>query len=206
LYEKSSARLVMRGLSAGLFAHGVRGPVVTFDSLKRAKGPGGTVCYSRPEPKAQLDGHSLTVGFSGHAVERLAERQTRWPPYPAAHDAFYLLERSTSFEVDASPAFSFWVRVDPVGRRYELAAELLGHVPAGDVYCRVGWCPAVVEGGFLKAKTLIHPGGRGTPEHSLLPREMRERAERPHASLDPEAVEVLRWLHGHGVPQVRVAR
>ena len=48
-----------------------RGDVVArFDSLLRAKGPGGTVYYSRKRPTIEIDGERKIVAFSKHAIER----------------------------------------------------------------------------------------------------------------------------------------
>ena len=48
--------------------------LVKFRSLLRAKGPGGTVYYSRHKPTLDIDGRKRLVGFSDHAVRQICDR------------------------------------------------------------------------------------------------------------------------------------
>ena len=53
---------------------------------------------------------------------------------------------------------------------WKYVEEILGEdvEDDGHYYRRIGYCPAVVEGDFIKAKTLLFPGHRNTPEHLLV--------------------------------------
>src|SRR5262249_4235827 len=83
----------------------------------------------------------------------------------------------------------------------------------GTPYYRVGYCPAVVEGGFVKAKTLPFPGYDSTPEYGAVLRSSLPRAEKgallaKATRLDAKTLyqsqdlSVIRWFHRNGVPQV----
>jgi hypothetical protein len=53
---------------------------IRFDALLRAKGPYGTIYYSRHQPTIQIQGKSFIVGYSRHAMIRVAERATLITP------------------------------------------------------------------------------------------------------------------------------
>jgi hypothetical protein len=195
--------------------------LVYFRSLKQARGPGGTVYYSRHEPKLEVNGQSLVVAFSGHAIHRTRERLThRWPTYTALGDVFAFFDQCLEFELCVLYpdllGFTFFDHCFPGFSNYEFARQVMGErfIP-GAPYCfRVGYCPAVVEGGFIKAKTLLFPGYAGTPEYgkimsAALPRERKQAMVEVAKSLDakhtlePDGLELLKWFHDQGVPQAR---
>jgi hypothetical protein len=195
---------------------------VEFRSLLREPGPFGTVYYSRNLPTVVLDGQKLVVAFSKHSIDRTCERVAwRWPSYDACGEVFSFFHRCLEFELcEVHPghlAFTFWrecVRGPYV--KYMNAAMILGESFVwGEHYVyRVGYCPAVVEGGFIKAKSMLFPGHRGTPEYGLLlnkpmPHEERRRmldlAEDLTAARlrEKEYIYMLKWYHDQGVPQIR---
>ncbi len=202
--------------------------VARFRSLKRHKGEGGTAYYSRHEPTLELGGRRLVVAFSGHAAVRACDRAVpTWRTYGGLGDAYALLEQCLEFEPcglpGGQPGFTFYENCDPspldCGRRISRAAGMaLGILgaeldPACAYAYRIGYCPAVVEGRFIKAKTLLFPGQRGTPEHELILRHERDPAERRRKLAEAELLDaarlrqtldfgLMRWFHGFGVPQV----
>lgn len=194
--------------------------VVYFRALRRAKGTGGTVDYSRNEPKVVVGGERLTVAFSRHAIERAGLRLSyQWPSYGASGDVFAFFDQCLHFEVcelhGGHPAFTFWENCHPDFWSYGLAEKVMGErFVAGEKYCyRVGYCPAVVEGGFLKAKTLLYPGYASTPEYSAMSRAGLP-ADRRRAMLGQakdmtmkravdEGNDLARWFQAQGVEQIR---
>jgi hypothetical protein len=200
-----------------------RGLVASFRALRRAKGPGGTAYFSGRRPAIRVDGRSLVVAFSIHAVGRACDRVVpTWKGYGGLGDAFALFEQCLQFEpceVGGRPGFTFWENCAPGFFSGELPRLVLGAGPVeGRPYrFRVGYCPAVVEGAFFKAKTLLFPGYDGTPEHravlrSKLPWAEREALLRAARDLDMtrlsagEGLEALRRFQGLGVPQVAEGR
>jgi hypothetical protein len=105
----------------------------------------------------------------------------------------------------------------PLFAQYRYVTDVLGEDnvdPArGPCYYRVGYCPSVIEGDFIKAKTLLLPGFSSTPEHSAvrassLTRQEKEQMLRKAEHLDAISLyesgdfSLIKWYHDHGVPQV----
>src|SRR4029078_3045756 len=133
---------------------------VSFRSLERAFCPGGTAYFSRHRPQVVVDGQSLTVAFSRHAIEQMCKRLTvSWPSYAALGDVFSFLDQCLEFERfdlhGGQLGFTFFEECGKRTWKYHLAELILGEeFDSKADYCyRVGYCPAVVENGFLKAKT-----------------------------------------------------
>lgn len=199
-----------------------------FSALRRHKGPGGTAYYSPHEPTLEVAGRQHVVAFSTHAALRVCERAVpTWRTYGGLGDAYGLLDGTLEYESclmpDGRVGFSFfgnccfWLlgKGRGIPRSAGMAIGVLGHdlVPGRKYSYRIGYCPAVVEGRFIKAKTLLYPGQRGTPEHELIrrrepdPAERRrklEAAERLDAAYvcDNLDFELLRWFHANGILQV----
>jgi hypothetical protein len=194
---------------------------VCFRSLRQVKGPGGTAFHSRREPKLVVDGRPLTVAFSRHAVERVVERLTvKWPSYASHGDVFAFFDQCLDFELcqlhPQKLAFTFFDHCTPGFVSYSLAERVLGDDlrPGRKYSYRVGYCPAVVEGGVIKAKTMLCAGHASTPEYgrimaSKLPRAAKDRlieqAKRMTAAYirTDDGMELLKWFHDQGVAQVR---
>jgi hypothetical protein len=193
--------------------------LVPFRTLQAAKGSGGTCYYSRRRPKLRAGGQELIVAFSRHAVERICDRTVRqWLTFRGSGDVFGFLDNCVYFE-DCSdacgqPCFTFYNLCMPGFVTHGYATGVLDELDPGRAYYyRVGYCPAVVEAGFLKAKTLLIPGMRGTPEYeavsrSSLPRHVRDRMLKDVERLTLAELSksgdygLLRWFHTNGVPQV----
>jgi hypothetical protein len=195
---------------------------VYFRSLKQVKGPWGTTYHSRHEPKLEVNGRQLTVGFTDHAIKMACERLALEVPltYTELGNVFAFFDQCLEFELcnlsDGRLCFTFFENCVPPFPSYRLLAAILGgsRVLGRDYAYRVGYCPAVVEGRFIKAKTCIFPGFSKTPEYGRilaagLPRETKETMKQQAKSMDarklwePGGVELLRWFHHQGVPQVR---
>jgi len=198
--------------------------VVKFTQMLTSPGSRGTAYYSRHQPTVSIDGVDLKVAFSRHAVERICERlNPRWLDYMAAGDVHAVLSHCKYFELvtlhGGQPAFTFYDCCDMEGfvhhRTY--VEGVLGEVDyklsKGRAYYRVGYCPIVVERGFAKATTFLYPGFTGTPEYgsivgSSLPYFEKERLKALARTNDSENtimngdVEVIRFFHENGVPQV----
>jgi DNA-directed RNA polymerase sigma subunit (sigma70/sigma32) len=81
-------------------------------------------------------------------------------------------------------------------------------------YYRVGYCPVDFYGEFAMARTLLVPGMRQTPERRLIEssglpvneiRRMEEQVEKQlsmKALVDAQDVNLVKWFHDNGVPQV----
>jgi hypothetical protein len=198
-----------------------RAIVAFFSSLKRAKGPRGTVYYSPHEPTVEVGGRKLVVAFSRHAIERTCARVSlRWPSFGAAGDAFALFARCLEFERCELPpgglGFTFFDTCNPGFWHHALAQQVLGEqfVPGARYSYRVGYYPAVVEGRFLKATTLLFPGFTGTPEYARLRscalhqgrvQAMLAAAQGLTATrlLETGDFSLLKWFQEQGVSQVR---
>jgi hypothetical protein len=193
---------------------------VRFRSLLWSSGPNGRVYYSRHRPTVRVGGCDLIVGFSDHAVRRVYERAAfDWRTYPGSGQAFAYLNDCVYFEdVSAQfgePCFAVYGKCATGYAGGALAERVLGRslAPQDRLYYRIGYCPSAIEGGFLKAKTLLLPGMDRTPERRAL-----EGARLPpllkaslEASLElffapgrlsTDVLTVQGWFHRNGVPQV----
>jgi hypothetical protein len=196
---------------------------VRIRSLRHAKGPGGTVYYSRHEPKLDVGGQTLTVAFSAHAIEQTYARLylAELPLQAMQEDVFAFFDECLDFELcqlsDGGLAFAFFEDCDRGSWRHAVARQVLGEsfVPGRRYRLRVGYCPAVIEGRFLKAKTMLLPGFFSTPEYGKLMAadlserrqvEMQEEAKSLTAQrLVEGGASLLKWFHKQGVEQVKPA-
>jgi hypothetical protein len=204
--------------------YGGRDIYLKFRSLRRQSSPGGVVYYSRYRPTLDIDGIPKIVGFSRHAIERACDRLVpRWQNYAALGDAFAFFDQCLHFErsdlPDGQLAFTFFAECTKGFITESFVDEVLGRsIDDGThFYYRVGYCPAVVEGAFVKAMTLCPPGFRGTPEYraiaqSDLPRDEKTRLLRQATEINLDEIKLnqdfglIKWFHDHGVPQVVESR
>ncbi len=193
-----------------------------FGSLLHAKGSCGTVYYSRKKPTIEIDGQKRIVAFSKHAIEQTCNRiKPNRKTYAAVGDLFGFFSYCVYFEqVDLAGGqigFTFYDRCGkPPFCQHRYIADVLGEenvvTGMGECYYRVGYCPAIVEGSFIKAKTLLYPGFTGTPEYGAILRSSLGRQERQemiemakHLNADclwQDDFSQIKWYHDHGVPQV----
>jgi hypothetical protein len=176
-------------------------------------------------PKIEYGGKRLTVAFSEHAIKQLCARRTpRYLSYAANGDVHAYLAKCIYHEVVAlssgAPAIKLWDICDIEGFRvyHDYVHRVFGEANrvlyGGACHYVLGYCPFVQENGFAKAKSFLYPGFRGTPERAILEAAIGEAGEyvrwldaAEDADAEPffetqRAVEVTRWLHTHGVPQV----
>ncbi len=159
--------------------------MVKFRSLLTQKSSGGTIYYSRHKPTIDFEGQAYIVGFSTEAIKRTCERTRKDPlRYASLGDVYAYFEDCQYFESctlrDGSPAFSFFdecpshVGEQVASLQYGWAKDILGieavDSTRGALYLRVGYCPVVFDQGFAKAKTLLFPGFKKTPEYEVLER------------------------------------
>jgi len=197
--------------------------IVQFRSLKQKSTVGGITYYSSKKPKLLVNGKKWTVGFSTHAIQQICNRVVpTWRTYGGMGDAFAIFEQCNHYEpaniVNESLAFTFYDLCIQGFFSWNYVRELLpineDIRPDGNYYYRVGYCPAVIEDEFLKAKTLLCPGYHGTPEYDTLMRSRvvsdEERSQmqeqlRQHdgqALRDTKDFSILKWFHKNGIPQL----
>src|SRR5262249_20676017 len=130
---------------------------------------------SRHQPKLVVDGNEFTVAFSSHAIHRACERiSCTWPSYSGLGDIFAFFSQCLDFErCDLYPnalGFTFFDQCHKGTFLYSVAQTLMGErfVPGSKYGFRLGYCPAVIESSFIKAKTLLFPGYASTPEYGKI--------------------------------------
>ena len=189
---------------------------VIFRSLQQAKGPSGTTYYSRFKPRLNVNGQKRIVAFSQHAIERVCERIVpRWHTYTGLGDAFAFFDQCIHFQRsdlrDGQLAFTFYDKCGKGFFNWKYVEEVLGDSTQDDghYYRRVGYCPAVIEGDFVKAKTLLFPGHKGTPEYPLVWASDVSVAVKMQATdmntawiESTEDFRLVKFFHQRGVPQV----
>jgi hypothetical protein len=194
--------------------------VVLFQSLRTQVSPNGTIYFSRFEPKLEIEGEQKIVGFFGHAIERILDRIVPVPDRVHALDcAFEIVDQCVHFEradlSDGQLAFTFFSPCIRDSFNETIAKEVLRESTKSNRYYfhRVGYCPAVILGDFVVAKTLLQPGYRPTPESKLVWASDVSFAEKKRVSQlvqdwDPASdwseddLDHIRFFHDHGIPQV----
>lgn len=157
---------------------------VRFDSLKTAKGNGGTIYYSPYCPKIKLPDGEKIVGWTRHSIDQLCARTAvDRTSYGCLGDVFAYLHHCTHFELctlnDGKSAFTFFENCQKGFFSEHFVEVVLGKkmeqfvLPGEKVsrfYYRVGYCPIAIDAEFAVAKTLLFPGYQATPEHAALTR------------------------------------
>lgn len=194
--------------------------LVQFCSLEQEKVNGGTIYYSRYKPTLEVDSQNYIIGWTRHAIERVCERLTvSWYSYAGLGDAFAFFDQCLYYEKcklhDNQLAFTFYdFPTFPGMIKHEIIKHILGSNISGlGCHGRVGYCPAVIEEGFIKAKTLLVPGYKTTPEYNLIRNSnlsyqekqglIRKTEQLSLAKLaETRDFSILKWFHDRGVPQV----
>ncbi len=203
--------------------------VAKFRSLLTQKSSGGTTYYSRYKPTIVFEGKEYIVGFSTEALKRTCERAMKDPlRYDALGDVYAYFEDCQYFEPctlrDGSYAFSFFDEC-PADLSLQVSSWQLGWAKTilgvkevdptqGKLYYRVGYCPVALDKGFAKAKTLLFPGFKKTPEYEALdnihmPPETKRRLQRLATDSDMTSLwetndfSALKCFHDNGIEQVR---
>ena len=199
---------------------------LNFSSMDSVGGEGGRVYFNRIRPKIEFDGTNYTVAFSRHAVERICERiKPDFTDYRAAGDVHAFFSTCVYFEpvflYGDQPAFALY---DMCGNKgftqysmYAIGVFGESNIKPGDgsLYYRLGYCPIVFENGFAKAKTIVSPGFRSTPEYGLVLRsrlgyqEKQDLLKRISDDNGNQAERLknhdntaAKWFHENGLPQV----
>ena len=202
--------------------------VAKFRSLLTQKSSGGTTYYSRYKPTIDFGGKKYIVGFSKEALKRTCERTMKNPlRYADLGEVYAYFEDCQYFEPctlrDESHAFSFFDEC-PHDSSPRVASWHLGRAKTilgiqevdptqGKLYYRVGYCPVVLDQGFAKAKTLLFPGFKQTPEYEALdnadmPRDRKRRLQRLATSSnmshlwETNDISALKWFDDNDVRQV----
>ena len=197
--------------------------VVEFRSLLEDLTGGVPFYYSRRKPTVEVDGKPYIIAFSPHAIEQTCNRIVPdWLTCSGLGDAFAYFEQCMLFEpcrlLNGYLAFTFY---DACGDRrfwqHEYVKKVLGEENLdprkGAPYYRVGYCPADLDGDFIRARTLLFPGYRQTPEYGVLRASFAWRREQVRLAdmatksdaktlIDVGDFSALKWFHANGVPQV----
>ena len=192
-----------------------------FRSLESQSHRSGTIYFSRHRPQIEIDGERYTVGFSQHAIRRACERIVfDWTSYGGSGDVFCHFDLCDYYEPltlhRGQPAFSSWDGCHPNFVWGTIAEEIAGaNVSERGWYHRIGYFPAVFCDGFFKAKTLLFPGYRSTPEYGAIQDARVDRNERAQMlnlarSLSMKNIQesesgenLVKWFHDQGHPQVK---
>ncbi len=184
----------------------------------------GPVFYSPLEPSVELGGGSWKVCFIDHVLERACERiaSTRPITYPAFQGCQLYFENCVYYEPVTLPSGQEAVRLwhfigtsqhaDYVS---ELAGEQARELPQEQWCFNIGYCPLQIVRLHAVGITLLFPGYRNTPEADLvnrasIPRHLREQLRQAADDntlarlMNKETLEVMRWYHENGIPQVRI--
>jgi len=161
------------------------------------------------------------VAFSNHALERTRERTVHNPfDYDGNVHSVGFIVACDYFELCEIPgadcAFTFYNDCYMRGSEFHEYAESVLHSVDADkhYYYRVGYCPAVIAGDLLVAKTLLLPGMNGTPEFQQVVRRQaashdEQRAFRKRVNaltldnlLTSRDFSLIKEFHEAGIPQV----
>lgn len=192
---------------------------VHFRSLEQQKSDGGTIYFSRHKPSLKIGSDEQFIGWSRHAIERTCERlSAKWDTYLGMGNLFAFFDQCCRFDLvtlhDGQLAFTFYDKCVAGFSKRQFVPEVLGTDDGrSGYYFRVGYCPAVIEGDFIKAMTLLVPGYRGTPEYgailqSKLSRDEKEEMKERTSELTMAHLQktndfsLIKWFHENSVPQV----
>ena len=194
-----------------------------FSKLETVSIKGHALYYSRHEPKVNIDGKKRTVVYTWHMMERTRERlNPRWEQYAAAGDVHAWFSHCLHFEPcyleDNQEAVTFYDIAIPGFKSFQI--YVLGVLNRNEIdlskgffYYRAGYCPVVIEGEYAIAKTFLYPGFKSTPEFKLIEKSDLPRSEKTRLSnlsrennasnvIVNEDIELIKWFHNNGVPQV----
>jgi len=187
--------------------------------------PNGTIYYDTYSPEVTIDGKPRRMAFHRHAIDRVCDRIG-----PAWQDDYFDLIAVSNFchfskfplvtALDRdSTALAFYNRLnseDSEGMDKYVDAPLSEQALPDDIVTEllVGYCPVVLHGDFVAAKTLLLPGFRTTPEFTVL-RDARKQGQdvsrhfelldglTREALLTDDGKRLLRFCHYNGVSLVR---
>ena len=194
--------------------------LVEIRSLCTAKTKYGTAYFSPYKPMLETKGGRAIVAFSDHAVRRICQRSVgSWETMLNLGYAFSVMHDTEYFEPwksrQGNEGFVVYKRYASLRPEDSKVETILGERdPKKPYFYRLGYCPAALDGGFLRAKTLLLPGMRGTPEYEHVLRRLmtshakRTELERQVQNLgaskfeDPDYLDLMKRFHDSGIPQV----
>jgi hypothetical protein len=174
-------------------------------------------------PSIEMGGGTWKIGFTDHALERACTRISRVHPitYPDFFLCHHYFENCIYFEPltlqNGQVGVKLWNEVTTESEATYVSQLLNEHTFSADrrnVCYVVGYCPLEIIRFHAVAKTVLFPGYRNTPEAALLnaaslPQHLHENLKLAAENntlarlLSEETVDVMRWYHQNGVPQVR---
>lgn len=132
--------------------------------------------------RSQVTSDHKYIGFTKHMLQRAAERlgfdTNHYFGYEQIYGLFFA--KIEDVEINGRLFLKIWLLVGPGVTLYNLALQILGKKPSDNCHFLFGYCPTVLQGNILLAKTLNPPGYCGTPE--------RRWYEKHHGRLSNQAV------------------
>jgi len=195
---------------------------VSFKALHKTRAFGGAAYYSWHKPQIEFEGRTYTVAFSRHALERVAERCAVDPSsYVGSGDVFAFIAKCTYYEPcildndgQLIHGFTFYEYCSPGFHSWRYVDNLIDNPSNEEKYIyRVGYCPVDLSGDFAKARTLLTPGMKGTPEEVLIrkisdpnQRQQTQNSTQNQTSIKRQAetddFEAIKFFHNGGIPQI----
>ena len=197
---------------------------VTFTALEMLPMQGGNAYYAPSRPTIHIDDMAKVVAFRKHAIDRIRERiyageldYRRTGSFHQRLQEHHLFEPRVLYK--GQQAFAFWTRArtgilyrNSNGLRF--IRELVPKCDSRkDYWYLLGYCPVTIHHGFAVAQTLLYPGFKNTPEYGLIMNSALSLSEKHHMLARVQAWEegrneaqtdmnLVRWFHEHGSPQV----
>jgi hypothetical protein len=188
-------------------------------------GPNPIYCPT-DEPLVEYGPTRWQFGFSRHAVEQLCKRIRQnetmtYRDFTRCHAYFICCRYFESVELaEGHPALRLYYPCDSEGTTAHsvYVKQILGSENlqdgAGDACYVLGYCPIEIIKGRAVATTFLYPGYKGTPEDVLLRaaalpypkrRELLQAADHnvAYRVLHEGNVDVIKWYHDNGIPQVK---
>lgn len=188
---------------------------IVFSGLSVHKSQMGKIYYNAGSRKIAFGGKSYFLGWSKHALDRVKDRivlKADGAGYDLVHS--FVMNSYGLMTKLGDAAIMLFVKCVPGGVISKYVRHLVGDVDRySDYFYKVGYCPLVVDGGYLKALTLLCPGYRTTPEYELLkkfaiPEDEKKlllQRSREHViSADPslDDLDLVKFFHDNGVLQL----
>ena len=196
--------------------------LIRFRSLRTHSSQRHGISYyspNKPTFYCKADRKNRIVSFSRHALERIHERTVyNWKTYSGSGDAFAFINNCIYYEncieSQSDQYLVIYNRCTEGFVSYNFLENVIEDFDFNkQYYYRVGYCPIVLDGKFVKAKTFLVPGMRGTPERKLLqslPIAQQISIEAQiesqlsfHSLVDSGNWTLIKWFHEQGVPQVK---
>lgn len=195
--------------------------LVQVRAMDRVKGPHGTIYHAPRRQTVEIDGTHYILGYTRHAVERIAERETLDPrEYSSARATFVFLTDVIEGELvhlhgGAQPALAIFntCEDEKIAELYNLGIRGVPPDNGKQLRYRLGYAPLSLCNGFAVAKTFLTPGMVGTPEYELLTRRAQGEMEATLSASVQRSISfkdvcthrdftAFRWFHENGIEQI----